>query len=39
MESSVSVRLHFDEKTGEYTCPRNPSHKFKLDADGWLVSL
>jgi hypothetical protein len=39
MESSISVKLHFDEKKEEYICPRNQAHKFKLDENGWLVSV
>lgn len=39
MESSISVKLRLNEKSGEYVCPRDQTHRFKLDADGWLVSL
>jgi hypothetical protein len=39
MESSISVRLRLDEKSGEYICPRDQTHRFKLDENGWLISL
>jgi len=39
MESSISIKMRFDEKSGEYVCPHNQTHRFKVDDDGWLISL
>ena len=38
MESSIASVLR-EEKSGEFVCTKNPAHRFKLDKDGWLVSI
>ena len=39
MESSISIKMRFDEKSGEYVCPHNQTHRFKLSKEGWLESI
>jgi len=39
MEESISVKLRLDEKSGEYICPHNQAHRFRLSPDGWLESI
>jgi len=38
MENSIASELK-EEKPGEFVCKRNQAHRFKLDKDGWLVSV
>ena len=38
MGSSIASELQ-EEETGEFVCKRNQAHRFKLDKDGWLVSV
>lgn len=38
MESSIASELK-EDKSGEFICKKNPAHRFKLDKDGWLVSV
>jgi uncharacterized protein (DUF2342 family) len=39
MENSLTIKLRKEEESGEFICTRNPAHRFKLDKNGWLVSV